>query len=582
MAEAGTYYVSVVPDMSKFNSALDKGAKRSQSVFGRIASIGIGTAFGNAMSKGVSAFVGTLDKGISRLDTLNNFPKIMENVGIDAASSARAIQRLSDGIDGLPTSLDAAASATQRFALQNGDVEESAELFIALNNAILAGGQSADMQASALEQVSQAYAKGKPDMAEWRTMTMSMGPALKMVAESWGMSTDEMGEALRNGDRSMDDFMQTLKQLNTEGVGDFKSLEEQASVSTDSIGTAMANVQNRMGKAWTTILDSIGQERIAGAINKVSESFGVLAEAVAPIAGDVADKLADVFQRISDYASTIDFSFVSQAFADVATAAQPLTDALGQFISGEGPAFEGMMQRIGEHLADVKPMWDMLVQAFSNFATVAAPIVVELLGNLGSAMVGLVPIALWLASGVVQLAADILSFVTAVATNIPKIPSYFSSMVASVKTYFSNLLATIQGIPGRIVGFFQGIGARISAAIGSIHFPIPHVSWETLSIAGMKTPVRLPHVSWYAQGGLVNGAQIIGVGERGTELVWPSYGNALGKYADAIAERMPDGAGASVTNIYIDGLRVNDDEAIRADVLNLVSDMRRLGAMNRG
>lgn len=583
MAEAGTYYVSVVPDMSKFNSALDKGAKRSQSVFGRIASIGIGTAFGNAMSKGVSAFVGTLDKGISRLDTLNNFPKIMENVGIDAASSARAIQRLSDGIDGLPTSLDAAASATQRFALQNGDVEESAELFIALNNAILAGGQSADMQASALEQVSQAYAKGKPDMVEWRTMTMSMGPALKMVAESWGMSTDEMGEALRNGDRSMDDFMQTLKQLNTEGVGDFKSLEEQASVSTDSIGTAMANVQNRMGKAWTTILDSIGQERIAGAINKVSESFGVLAEAVAPIAGDVADKLADVFQRISDYASTIDFSFVSQAFADVATAAQPLTDALGQFISGEGPAFEGMMQRIGEHLAAVKPTWDMFVQAFSNFATVAAPIVVELLGYIGSAMAAVVPIALWLASGVVQLAADILSFVTSVATNIPKIPSYFSSMVASVKTYFSNLLATIQGIPGRIVGFFSGIGARISAAIGSIHFPTPHVSWETLSVAGMKTPVRLPHVSWYEQGGMVNGAQIIGVGERGTELIWPSYGNALDKYASAIVDHMGDkGGNVTEINVYMDNLRINDDEAIRNDVISLVTDMRRLGAMNRG
>ena len=64
------------------------------------------------------------------------------------------------------------------------------------------------------------------------------------------------------------------------------------------------------------------------------------------------------------------------------------------------------------------------------------------------------------------------------------------------------------------------------------------MSWETLSIAGMDTPVKLPHVSWYAAGGLVNGAQLIGVGERGTELVWPSYGNALNKYADAIASRM--------------------------------------------
>ena len=576
MAEAGVYYVSVVPDMSKFNSALDKGAARSKSIFGRIASIGIGTALGGALSKGIDMFVSTLDSGISRLDTLSTFPKVLANVGIDAEASARAIDTLSKGIDGLPTTLDAAASATQRFALQTGDVEGAADMFLALNNAILAGGQSADMQASALEQVSQAYAKGQPDMAEWRTMTMTMGPALQMVAQSWGMSVDEMGEALRNGDKSMDDFMGTIQQLNTDGIGDFKSLSEQASVSTQTIGTAMANVGNRMGKAWTTILEAIGQERIAGAINAVSSSFGVLAEAVAPIVGEIADNLANFIEGT-------DFSFLTDGINALVTAFQPLADSLLQFVTGQGPAFQGMMERIGDHLTAMGPAWSMLVEAVGNFAAAAAPIATEILGYIASAAVALVPIITTLAAGFVQLVADILKFVTMVASNIPKIPSYFSSMVSSVKGYFTNLISTIQSIPSRIVGFFAGLGGRISSAIGSIHFPTPHVSWETVSVAGAKTPFKLPHVSWYAQGGMVNGAQIIGVGESGTELIWPSYGNALDKYASAIVDHMGDkGGNVTEINVYMDNLRINDDEAIRNDVISLVTDMRRLSQMNRG
>ena len=575
MAEAGTYYVSVVPDMSKFNSALDKGAQRSNSIFGRIASIGIGTMFGNIMSKGVSAFVGTLDKGISRLDTLSNFPKIMENVGISTEASQRALDTLSKGIDGLPTTLDAAASATQRFTLQNGDVEKSADLFLALNDAILAGGQSADIQASALEQVSQAYSKGMPDMAEWRTMQMAMGPALQMVAESWGMSVDEMGEALRNGDKSMGEFMDTLQVLDTQGVGNFKSLQEQASVSTESIGTAMENVKSRMAKAWTTILGSIGQERIAGAINSISSSFGTLAESVAPT-------IATVAENVSNFIATTDFSPITDGISSLASAVQPLTDVFMQFITGTGPEFQAMMERIGQHLQDLKPAWDMLCEAVGTFAELAAPIVSAIIGNMISAFFALMPVITTIAAVIVSYATGTVAQIRLVVDAVPLIVQAFSQLPGKIGSFFSTIVSNISSIPGKIVGYFAGIGSRITSAIGSIHFPTPHVTWESLTIAGAKTPVSLPHVSWYAQGGLVNGAQIIGVGERGTELIWPSYGNALGKYADAIVERMPAGAGTDVTNIYIDGLRVNDDEAIRADVLNLVADMRRLGAMNRG
>lgn len=571
-ASVGNYYVSVIPDMSKFNSSLAKGGG---GILKTIGSIGIGKALGDALSAGVNMFMDSLSSGISRIDTLNTFPRVMENVGISAESSQRAIETLAAGIDGLPTTLDAAASATQRFALQNGDVEASADMFLALNNAILAGGQSASMQATALEQVSQAYAKGRPDMMEWRTMTMTMGPALKMVAESWGMSVDEMGEALRTGDRSMDEFLQTIQTLNTEGVGEFASLSEQASVSTQTIGTALSNVGSRMSAVWASILDAIGTEDIANTINTLSadfKSFGV--DVVAPIVGDVADG----FRNIGTAIESVDFSWFTEGI-------QPLVDAFTEFTSGEGPAFEGMWSRIstivdGTHssFTDLSNAWTHVTEAFGPFIETIAPILVEVLAHLAGYVANAIPVLASLGAIVLDVAAGFMTFVTTIANVIPLIPGYFQQMVTAVRAKFQELVQFVQSIPQRIVGFFSGIGSRISSAIGSIHFPTPHVSWEGTAIPGLS----LPHISWYANGGFVNGARLIGVGEKGTELIWPSYGAALNKYANAIAQRMPEGAGADITNIYLNDLRVNDDERIRADVLNLITDLGRYSAMNRG
>lgn len=571
-ASVGNYYVSVIPDMSKFNSSLAKGGG---GILRTIGSIGIGKALGDALSAGVNMFMGSLSSGISRIDTLNTFPRVMENVGISAEASSRAIATLSAGIDGLPTTLDAAASATQRFALQNGDVEASADMFLALNNAILAGGQSAAMQATALEQVSQAYAKGRPDMMEWRTMTMTMGPALKMVAESWGMSVDEMGEALRTGDRSMDEFLQTIQTLNTEGIGEFASLSDQASVSTQTIGTALSNVGSRMSAVWASILDAIGTEDIANTINTLSadfKSFGV--DVVAPIVGDVADG----FRNIGTAIESVDFSWFTEGI-------QPLVDAFTEFTSGEGPAFEGMWSRIstivdGTHssFTDLSNAWTHVTEAFGPFIETIAPILVEVLAHLAGYVANAIPVLASLGAIVLDVAAGFMTFVTTIANVIPLIPGYFQQMVTAVRAKFQELVQFVQSIPQRIVGFFSGIGSRISSAIGSIHFPTPHVSWEGTAIPGLS----LPHISWYANGGFVNGARFIGVGEKGTELIWPSYGAALNKYANAIAQRMPEGAGADITNIYLNDLRVNDDERIRADVLNLITDLGRYSAMNRG
>lgn len=221
-----------------------------------------------------SIFIDNMDDAISRLDTLNNYPKVMSNLGIAGEDAEASLKRLSDKLIDLPTTLDDAAMSVQRFTSANGNIKASTEMFLALNNAILSGGASTETQKSALEQLSQAYAKGKPDMMEWRTAMTAMPAQLKQVAIAMGyVSADQLGEALRNGKVSMNEFMVKITDLNKHGVNGFESFENQARNSTGGVATSMLNVKTAITRGLADIMNAIGQSNIAGFFKSISQAI---------------------------------------------------------------------------------------------------------------------------------------------------------------------------------------------------------------------------------------------------------------------------------------------------------------------
>ena len=215
-----------------------------------------------------------MDEAVDRLDALNNFPRVMSNLGIGAEEAEASMKRLSDALIGLPTTLDDATLSVQRFTSANGNVKASTEMFLALNNAILAGGASTQVQSTALEQLSQAYAKGKPDMMEWRSAMTAMPAQLKQVAIAMGYaSSAQLGEALRDGTVSMNEFMVKITELNKNGLNGFKSFEEQARNSTGGVKTSMINVKTAITRGLAQIMDAIGQSNIAGFFNGIASAI---------------------------------------------------------------------------------------------------------------------------------------------------------------------------------------------------------------------------------------------------------------------------------------------------------------------
>ena len=275
-------------------SDVDKDVKGLDSSFGRLTkSFTLGNLAAKGISKGLEIMSQNLSGAISRVDTLNNFSNVMQNLGISAKDSQEVINNLSEKLQGLPTSLDSASSSVQRLTSYNGDIKKSEKIFLAMNNAILAGTNDAGMQASAMEQLTQAYTKGKPEMQDWKTLLQAMPAQLKQVAIALGYpQTDQLYNALQSGEVSMDTFMDTMVKLNDTGVKGFASFNEQARSNTDGIATSVQNMK-------TAFVRGIGD--MITKINESLEPFGGLSGLISSL-GKFGEK---AFKKIGNVLSVV-------------------------------------------------------------------------------------------------------------------------------------------------------------------------------------------------------------------------------------------------------------------------------------
>lgn len=316
MATAGSLVYNTKLDTKGIDKGLKNMTGKVQSTGSTIKSILGGLGIAALVSKGIQVINNSLDGAISRFDIMNNFPKVMSNLGIGVKESEKAIKRLSDGLQNVPTTLDEAALAVQRFASVNSNVEKSTDIFLAVNNAILAGGASAQIQSSALEQLSQAYSKGKPDMMEWRTMQMAMPAQLKQVALAMGYAGGNvaaLGTDLREGNVSMDDFVNTIMKLDKEGANGFQSFSQQARNAVGGIGTAITNAKTAIVRGVETMIRSLDKSLrkakiggIAGLATKIGKTVeNVLKKLSKAIEKVPFDKMFKILKKLSPVITSV-------------------------------------------------------------------------------------------------------------------------------------------------------------------------------------------------------------------------------------------------------------------------------------
>ena len=410
--------------------------KAGSTVKSIIAGLGITKMISMAMSE----ITDSIDGAIARYDTLNNFPKVMSNLGIASEEADKSIKKMSDKLSGLPTTLDQGASAVQRFTSANSDVEKSTDIFLALNNAILAGGASSDIQASALEQLSQAYAKGKPDMMEWRTAMTAMPAQLKQVATAMGyVSADELGESLRNGTVSMDEFMDTIVQLNEQGLDGFENFETQARNSTGGIATSITVAKTQITKGVTDLIESINKGLQDANLPSISEIISTIGQKAKEVLDNIGSKIPSVI------------SFMVNLYKSIEPML-PVIEAFGAGVLAIVTAFT-IYQKVMTIVT--------AVQTAFNVVMAMNPI-----GLLIIAIVGLIAIlvVLWNKSETFRnivtaifeaIKNAFLGFVDRIKLGVALIQQYIEFMLGIWKAIFEGIRAVVDFVVNAIVSYFR-------------------------------------------------------------------------------------------------------------------------------
>ena len=257
-----------------------QGAKGFEKIKDAIKNFSVGAVAFKAVSSAMNLVSQSMDKAIDRFDTLQRFPKVMKAFGHSSKDIAASTKLLSEGIEGLPTTLDTVVATTQKLTSMTGNLKQSTKLTIALNNAFLASGASTEEASRGLTQYTQMLSSGKVDLQSWKTLQETMSYALQKTAESFGYAgasaQNDLYKALQDGKITFSDFSKRLIELN-KGVNGFA---EMAKKNSEGIRTSFTNIVSAIAKGIANVITEFDKMSKAVTGKSIAEHLNSIKDAI--------------------------------------------------------------------------------------------------------------------------------------------------------------------------------------------------------------------------------------------------------------------------------------------------------------
>lgn len=264
-----------------------------------ITDIAKGMGIFKVLDAAVQTVTQSVGGAVNRFDTLNKYPTVMKALGYSTQEVDGSMQKLTKGIDGLPTSLDEIVSNTQQLAISTGSLNKGTDTALALNNAFLASGASTADASRGMQQYQQMLAKGTVDMQSWRTLQETMPIAMDKVAKSFkdqGVnSVTDLYSALQSGKITFDDFNNRLIELN-DGVGGFADLAKKNSA---GIKTSFQNIKTAVVKGLANIFKAIDEGMQNAGLGSIAENLSKLQGLITNVFNTIITVLPSVISFLS-------------------------------------------------------------------------------------------------------------------------------------------------------------------------------------------------------------------------------------------------------------------------------------------
>lgn len=292
-------------------------------------------------------------------------------------------------------------------------------------------------------------------------------------------------------------------------------------------------------------------EQLSPTVDALAGAFGDMAERLAPIAVQMLPALQQLGGAVGGLLLQI-----AQTLGGLIAAALPYITSFLEWIA---PYVQAFIEWLAGAISAITPLFGEQTGALDGVRAIIE-VVATAFENAVTFIKGV-----W--GGLVEWFRGLPATIQGFFANIA---NWFGQKFADVKTQIINKGKEIRdwfaGLPGEIVGFFTNLGSRIGEAFGNIKLPKIGIegSWN---LADWVNPANIPHltITWAAEGGLVDGATLIGAGEAGREAIVPLQNpRAMQPFAQAVAGQLDDN-GAFAEMVTLLRIIAGKDSTIAVD-----------------
>ena len=553
----GSAYLEVVP---KVSSGFAQEVKQQTSGVGESAGKEIGSEFGGGFSSGMKSFIGAGAVAVGNILS-NMAQQALAAVGDVFSGMFNGFADYEQLVGGVDTLFKDSSASVQAYA-QNAyktaglSANEYMETVTSFSASLLQGlsgdtekaAQYADM---AIQDMSDNANKMGTDMAliqnAYQGFAKQNYTMLDNLKLGYGGTKTEMERLLADASEiagvefNIDNYNDVIEAIHV--------MQTQMDITGTTMkegSTTITGSMNQMHAAWMNFLTAVGDGGrsldLSTAVDALLESVGAMLSNAIPTIGRIAAslvmKLPDILMQALQGLPAMLQEAVTDAFGEDAGAMfAPITDAMQNILSVVDMVWPTIQETIASASAIIMQVIETVWPLVSNIVVTASQVIQSVAETVWPIVSGVIEFAVNNIKGFIEGLQPIVSWVTGI----------FNGIKAAMENPITAARDLIKGAIDKIKSFFQ-------FKIQWPHIPLPH-----FSISGSVNPLDwitqgVPHISidWYAKGGFVDGATLIGAGEQGAEMILPKQGELLEEFAQAITDEMHGGGDTFIFNITAD------------------------------
>ena len=223
---------------------------------------------------GLNGFKDLITTALGKVDTLNATEKAITALTGDAKLGAKAMQDISNAVQGTPVGVQDLTSAVKGFTAAGGDLKIVPQMLQATLDAAYGVGNGKE----SIDYISNAFkglqASGTASLEDINRLVDQNIPAIKILANTYGLSVADMKKAISDGSISSNDAIKALIkgiEEGTDGVaGKTTAMAGQVQNASNTIQGASSNIKAALVNTVTGAINQYN-DKIVNTLNNIKE-----------------------------------------------------------------------------------------------------------------------------------------------------------------------------------------------------------------------------------------------------------------------------------------------------------------------